>query len=565
MKIFSKELTPLFQKATGDAFPELTADELVKFVTLEKPADLAHGDFACPAPMRLAKKLGKNPRAIGQEIIERMPKDYRIASLKFADPGFINLTFDIHFLEEELKLLESGFSVERKTGLRPVIIEYSGTNAAKAMQVHHLITTILGQSLADLYEFMGYDVIRINHLGDWGTHFGKLIYAVETWGDEAEIHKNPNAEFLRLYVKFNTEAEKNPELEDEARKIFKALEEGDELRRGMWEWMVKESMEDLQKIFDRLGIHFDHTMGESFYLKMADEILEDGKKRGLFVEGEGGSLIFNMGEGAVPALIQKSDGTTLYLTRDIATVKYRVETWHPSAILYVVDVAQSLHFKQDFAISKALGYTGDTSLEHIFFGRMSFADRAMSTRKGNVILVDDLLNEAVERAGKLAAEKSGEIPRKDLERIVETVGIGSIKYGILSQDRIKNLIFDWDKMITLEGNSAPYLLYSYARAHSIIEKTGQNSFAGLPKLSDPLEVDLLRMMISFPEVLESALQENKPHIIANFMYELCQNFNRFYGHCKVLGDRTRLGLVQAFMHELKTGLTILGIPVLEKM
>ncbi len=567
MKILSKELGKLFEAAAMSAFPELTPEQILRFVTLEKPADSAHGDYACPAPLRLSKILGKNPQDIALAIIEKLQKDYRYDSVEFARPGFINLKLSKTFLEEELKILEGGFSVESRGGERPVIIEYSGTNAAKAMQVHHLITTILGQSLSDLYEFMGYDVIRINHLGDWGTHFGKLIYAVETWGDKSEIEKNPNSEFLRLYVKFNTEAEKNPELEDEARKIFKALEDGDELRMAMWNWMVKESLLDLEKIFVRLGVHFDHIMGESFYLKMADEILEEGKKRGLFVEGEGGSLIYNMGEGKTPALIQKSDGTTLYLTRDIATVKYRVDTWHPSTILYVVDVAQSLHFEQDFAIAKAMGYAQDSQLEHISFGRMSFANAAMSTRKGNVILVDDLLNEAVKRAGELAAKKAGDVSRDNLEKIIETVGISSIKYGILSQDRVKNLIFDWDKMISLDGNSAPYLLYSYARANSIIEKAGLE-LTGMPKLTEQLEIDLVRQMLKFPEVLEGALLEKKPHFIATFLYELCQNFNHFYGKCKVMGtpeQRTRLGLVRAFMHEVKTGLTILGIPVLEKM
>lgn len=565
MKILSHELGKLFQTSAKLAFPDLLPEQIVKFVTLEKPADIAHGDYACPAPLRLTKLLGKNPQDIAMAIIEKLPKDYRYESVEFARPGFINLKLSKNFLEEELKVLESGFSVEGHPGNRPVIVEYSSTNAAKPMGVHHLITTILGQSISDLYEFMGHDVIRINHLGDWGTHFGKLIYAVETWGDKSEIERNPNGEFLRLYVQFNNEAEKNPDLENEARKIFKALEEGDELRMAMWNWMVKESLEDLTKIFARLGVHFDHIMGESFYRKMADDVLEDGKKRGLFVEGEGGSLIFNMGEEVVPALIQKSDGTTLYLTRDVATVKYRVDTWHPDAILYVVDHAQSLHFEQDFAISNAMGYAEDCKLEHISFGRMSFADSSMSSRKGNVILVEDLLDEAVKRAGELAAKKAGDVSRESLEKIVEIVGISSIKYGILSQDRVKNLIFDWDKMISLDGNSAPYLLYSYARAHSIIEKTGQNSFIGMPKLSDPLEIDLVRQMLKFPEVLEAALSEKKPHIIATFLYELCQNFNHFYGKCKVMGDRTRLGLVQAFMHELKTGLTILGIPVLEKM
>lgn len=567
MKILSNELKPLFEKALTKAFGK----ECLDVLTVDSPSDTMHGDYSCAAPLRLAKKLKISPQEVAEEIIKNLPKDYRIESTVFANPGFINLKLSKEFLEESLKALEGGFSVEvGQETKQPVIVEYSSTNAAKPMGVHHLITTILGQSLSDLFEFMGYDVIRINHLGDWGTHFGKLIYAVETWGDQSEIHNNPNAEFLRLYVKFNTEAEKNPALDDEARKINKALEEGDELRKAMWEWMVKESLEDLAKIFKRLGVHFDHIIGESFYLSMTDEVLADGKRKTVFIEGEGGSLIYPFLD-KTPALVQKSDGTTLYLTRDVATVKYRMETWHPQSILYVVDHAQSLHFQQDFAIARALGYAEDCELEHISFGRMSFADKSMSTRKGNVILVEQILEEAVQRAGKIAVERAVDLPREELQKMMETVGIGSIKYAILSQDRVKDIIFEWDKMISLEGNSAPYLLYAYARANSIIKKSGENGFGGLPKLKDEREVDMVRKMCKFPEILQSAVKERKPHIVSTYLYELCQEFNRFYGALPVNNaqnedeKRCRLGIVQAFMHQMKAGLGILGIPVLDKM
>ncbi|MEK7146236.1 MAG: arginine--tRNA ligase, partial [Patescibacteria group bacterium] len=230
-----------------------------------------------------------------------------------------------------------------------------------------------------------------------------------------------------------------PDLDEEARKIFKQLEEGDELRLAMWQWMVSESIKDLSEQFQRLGIHFHHILGESFYRKGAEEVIQDGVQKGLFVEGEKGSLIFEMKGGETPALIRKSDGTTLYLTRDVATVKYRTETWHPELILYVVDHAQSLHFQQDFAVSKALGYAEDTELEHVSFGRMSFKDRSMSSRKGNVIILDDLLDEAVKRAAHLAADKGTELPRGELKELAELVGVSSVKYAVLSQDRNKDI------------------------------------------------------------------------------------------------------------------------------
>lgn len=572
MKILSQELKVLFSQATLEAFPEVTQEEALQWVTVEDPKNKDHGDYACSVAFKLSKKFGENPRTAAEKVIKHFPKDYRVESLEFAPPGFINLKLSDEYLAEALKQLEDGFSVEQ--GMhhdRPVIVEYSSTNAAKHMGVHHILSTVIGDVLANLLEFMGNEVIRINHLGDWGMNFAKLMYAMEVWGDMKEIHKHPNDEFTRLYVKFHQEAESQPELEDEARKIFKELEDGDEKRLELWKWIVHESLEDLKKLFVRLGVEFDHITGESFYLKMADEVLKDGIDRGLFVEGEGGALIFPMEGSETPALIQKGDGTTLYLTRDVATVKYRVETWHPELILYVVDVAQSLHFKQDFAIAQAMGYSEDTQLEHIAFGRMSFADASMSSRKGNVIRLEHLLDEAVKRAGELSAERGTELPREEYAQLAEIVGTGSVKYAVLSQDRQKDIVFDWNKIITLEGNSAPYLLYSYARSRSIVDKVGAVPLSGMPEFTKESEKKIVRQLLKFPDALDRALHERKPHIICTALYELCQEFNRFYGTTSVAGaetdlqKRTRLGLVHAFMHALKSGLTILGIPVLERM
>lgn len=594
MKILSRDLVALVSQALLSAFPELGAEEVLAALSIDDPRDAKHGEFATGVAMKLSKRLGKAPKDIAEALIANFPKDYRVETPEFAMPGFVNLKLSDAFLQEGLKHVESGFSVEAGVDTsaeetRPILVEYSSTNAAKHMGVHHIITTILGDALANLVEFMGHEVVRINHLGDWGTHFGKIIYAIEAWGDKAAIEANPNDELTRLYVKFHEEAELHPELEDEARKIFKALEDGDEERTALWKWIVEESLKDLRKIFTRLGVEFDHITGESFYLKMTDEVIADGLQKGVFTEGEGGSLIYPMGldekgEEKTPALIRKSDGTTLYLTRDLATIKYRVDTWQPEAILYVVDHAQSLHFVQDFTVAKALGYdkiataSGKdlvTSLEHISFGRMSFGDRSMSTRKGNVIKLSEILDEAVKRAGSLAANKGSELPREELYALTEIVGVASVKYTILSQDRNKDLVFDWDKIITLEGNSAPYLLYSYARASSIVQKAekqfGVLDLSGLPKLTEEAEKNMVRKLLKFPEALQRGYDERKPHIVTNALYDLCQEFNRFYGNVHVvnadteLQRRTRLGIVRGFMSVLKSGLSILGIPVLERM
>lgn len=570
MKTLSHQLKPLMIEAVHTAFPDLAEGDLLDLVSIEEPRDKTHGDYACPVAFRLAKMLGKSPQEIGEKIVLCFPDDFKVGSVEFAAPGFVNMRLNPRYLEEVLKEVEGGFHLEHLVEhKRPVIVEYTSTNAAKKVGAHHKITTFLGDCLANLFEFMGYEVMRLNHLGDWGTNFGQLIYAVETWGDRDVIHTNPCAELNKLYVRFHKEAEEKPELHDEARKIFKALEEGDELRRAMWEWIVSESVQDIDRMFARVGVHVKH-MGESFYLDKTDAIIEEGIEKGLFVEGEGGSLIFDMGEDQVPALIRKSDGTTLYLTRDIATVKYRVDTWDPEAVLYVVDHAQSLHFQQDFAIAKALNYEGTTSLEHISFGRMSFANRSMSTRKGHTIPLEEVVDEAAKRAAELAADRGTELPRAEFADVSELVGIASLKYGVLSQDRNKDIIFDWERIITLEGNSAPYLLYSYARAHKVVEKAGEVALSGIPQLSEDAELVLMRDLVKFPEVLETALAERKPHGICTFLYELSQNFNRFYSECRVADapdavKRSRVGLTTAFMGVMKTGLGILGIPVVERM
>ncbi|MFT7184507.1 MAG: arginyl-tRNA synthetase [Oceanicoccus sp.] len=572
MKVLSHQLKPLFVEACHSAFPEIAEGDLLELVTIGEPRDKAHGDFSTPVAFQLSKKLGKNPKDVGEAIVENFPKDYRIGSVEFVSPGFVNLRLDQKFLEEELKLLEKGFSLEDSVDhKRPIIVEYPSTNAAKPMGVHHILTTIIGDSLANLYDYMGYEVLRINHLGDWGTNFGKIIYAVETWGDEQVIHADPNKELSRLYVKFNEEAEKNPELEDEARKIFASLEKGDELRTTVWEWIVHESTEDLKRLLTRMGVEIDYTMGESFYRNMTDDVINLGIEKKLFFEGERGALIFDMGEDQVPAMVRKGDGATLYLTRDLATIKYRVDTWHPEAIFYIVDHAQSLHFRQNFTVAAALGYKEDTHLEHISFGRMSFKGSGMSSRKGNVVKLEDLLDEAAKRAGEMAAEKGTELTREEYARLAEILGTGSVKYAILSQDRNKDIHFDWEKIITLEGNSAPYLLYTAARAYSILRKVGALPLNGLPVLTDDSEIALIRQMIKFPEVLERTVQERKVHLICTYLYELSSLFNRFYGTVHVSNaetveqQRTRVGLIHAFLHQMKAGLSILGIPLVERM
>ncbi|NIA02200.1 MAG: arginine--tRNA ligase, partial [Nitrospirae bacterium] len=437
--------------------------------------------------------------------------------------------------------------------------------------VHHLLSTIIGQSLYNIYKFLGYNCIGLNYIGDWGTQFGKLTYAYKEWGDKKTIEKNPIDELLKLYVKFHEEAEKNPELEQKGRDEFKKLEEGDKENTKLWKWICKVSLEEVQKTYDNLGgIHFDLIQGESFFNDKMGAILEEGKKDKVFEKGEEGALIIKFeNEKYPPYLVQKSDGASLYATRDLAQMKYREETWHPEKILLVIDVAQSLYLQQLFETTEMMGLTKAEPV-HVVFGRMQFKDKKMSTRKGNIVLLDEVLKEAVEKAKKIVEEKNRDLKNKD--EVAHKVGIGAVKYTILSQNRTTNITFDWEKMLSLEGNSAPYLQYTYARAKSILRKTGKietQEEETTEKITEKTAT-LLRHLVKFKEYIVYTAQEYKPNILANYLHELAQKFNSFYNNVPVLRApekerEARLKIVEATSQVLKNGLTLLGVELTEEM
>lgn len=606
---FKDEIRDLIGAAVKKTYPEVS--EIAPHV--EYPAQEDRGDYATNIAMQLTKEIGSPPRKIAEKILENMGKTELVEKADVAGPGFINFFISRKALEEETKRInEKGgdYGKLQREEKRPVILEYSAPNIAKPLGVHHLLSTIIGQSLYNIFKEAGYETLSINHIGDWGTQFGKLIYAYEKWGDEETIKKSPISEFLKLYVKFHEEAEQNPELEDEARKEFRKFEEGNERNRELWKWFVEESMKEINKTYERLGgMHFDYTQGESFYEEKMDDILEDGKKKGVFEKGDEGAFVINYEDENIPTVpIQKKDGTTLYMTRDFATLKYRIERWDPYRILYVVDVAQSLHFKQLFLGAERLGWYDGERAEHILFGRMHMKDGGMSTRKGNVILLEEVLDEAVLRAEKIVEEKNPGLA--DKKEVAEKVGIGAVKYNILSQNRMTDITFEWDRMLSLEGNSAPYLQYSYARAKSILRKAEsaeapageraevktESEKSGLDDAENPQSTDpvnpkpenlkpadsepesgiaektaaLMRLFPRYKERLESAVAERKPNILANYLYELAQRFNSFYNAVPVLTAETeeknaRLEVVSASAQLIKNGLELLGVEVVEEM
>lgn len=575
-------------------------------VKVETPKDKSHGDYATGVAMKLGKSINKTPREMVDLIQKNLPSLPYIGKIEFAEPGFMNFTLSKSYLEGELKkilqLKEHYGSLDLGKG-KKAMVEFSSPNIAKPLGVHHLLSTLLGQAIANILTFCNYDVVTANFLGDWGTQFGKLIYAFKNWGDRATVEKDPLNELLKLYVRFHDEAEKDPALEDKGREEFKKLEEGDEQNRHLWLWIREESIKDLERLYVKLGVHFQEYLPESLYEGKTKEIIEEGKAKNVFVEGEKGALVVKFeNEEFPPYLIQKADGTTLYATRDIASIEDRINRFHPVKIVYVVDVAQSLHFKQLFATAQKLGLT-ESELVHVVFGRMNLPEGRMSTRKGTVILLDELIKEAMERAAKVVEEKSLALTDAEKEFIIEGVAMGAIKYQVLSQNRETNLTFDWDRMLSLEGNTAPYLQYSYARAESILRKAMEENSpapAALPEgidetqtdlftlveektngenarqetgepLAHPAEQALVRMLVRFPETVEAAAETYKPNLISNYLFELSQAFNGFYQEVQVLSTanpqlrQSRLDLVAGTARVLKNGLHLLGITVFEKM
>lgn len=537
-------------------------------ISLSIPQERKHGDFASPIALQLAKELKRSPLDIAKEIEQAIPKNDIIEKIEIVPPGFINF-----FLKDSFVIQSFFERKEEKITIgkgKTIVTDTSHPNVAKPMGIHHLLSTIIGASLNNIFSFCGYNVVKDNFIGDYGTQFGKLIYAYKTWGDKKKIEKNPIPELLELYVYFHNEAEKNPILDNKGRDEFKKLEEGDAENKALWQWIVDISLQEFLQIYKRLNISFDIMHGESFYEDKMASILELGKEKNVFVEGEKGAFIVHFeDEKLSTCVIQKSDGTTMYHTRDLARIDYWEKTYHPEMMINVVDVAQELYFKQLFAINDLLELTKSKNI-HISFGRMQFKDAKMSTRKGNIILLEEVLDEAIERSQKLIQTKESILSEKEQKKLAEIMGIGAVKYIILSQNRTTNIVFDWDKMISLEGNSAPYLQYTYARGKSILKKQEQEKTKELPSMLEPLEKELILKIGQFHEVVIESCKTFKPNLIANYLYELAQLFNSFYNKYPVLKAeiekrKLRLKLIESFCTILQVGLNLLGIEVPERM
>ncbi len=499
----------------------------------------------------------ENPAKKSSEVEKKVSKILEnydlIKSVKSIGP-YLNFYIDE---ERALKLLDTAKPSKRGR----VIIDFSSPNIAKPMNIGHLRSTIIGDSLRRIYEFNGWEVIADNHIGDWGTQFGKLIYAYKHWCNCDEFQKNPIGELTRIYIKFHKEAEKNPELEEKAREYFKRLENGDKELEKIWKLFVDKSLEEFKKTYEILGVKFTTFIGESFYAKMAKSIVDELIKSGIAKINDDKSVYVDLKTFNLPDLIiQKSDGSTLYQTRELAAIKYREKTYHPDKILYVVGSEQSLYFKQVFSVAKLMGFDSK-KYKHVDFGLIVTESGKLSTRKGKIILLKDVIEKAIKMAMEILKDRDIE----NKEEIAKKIAIGAIKFNDLKQNRSKNITFDWDKIMNFEGDSGPYIQYTNVRIKSILRKASSSSDF---KPETDTEKEIVKKLSKLRYISLKAMEENKPNYIASYLLDLCASFNKFYHETKVIGsekESSYVFLLSKISKTLEIGMNLLGIDPLEKM
>ncbi len=540
--------------------------------------DARFGDYQSNVAMVLAKRLKTNPRALATEIIEHFEPGELCQPAEIAGPGFINLRITAASLEagliaqikdpERLGLPQLSANLSKT-----IVIDFSAPNIAKPMHVGHIRSTIIGDCLARVSRALGHTVITDNHIGDWGTQFGMIIYGWKNFLDQAALDADPIEALLEIYKKVN-EACSDDSVRESCRTELVKLQQGDEENLAIWNQCVELSRSSLEKIYALLDVKFDHWLGESFYNDRLAPLVEELKNTGLAEESDGALCIFfpddpNLAERA-PCMIQKRDGGFNYATTDIATIEYRVESFSADDIWYVVGAEQKLHFDQIFAVAKKREL--DTELNFIPFGSIMGKDgKRFKTRSGDTVSLTDVLDEAVERAGKIIGEKNPDLSADEMEEISRIIGIGSVKYAELSQNRLTNYIFDWDNMLALKGNTAPYLINAYVRTRAIFRKLG-SEFEGIDsvQLTEPAEKTLALKLAQYAEAVPTVLTDFRPNLLANYLYELANTFHSFYEHCPVLRSEgqmreTRLALCDTTGKVLKKGLDLLGIQTTEIM
>lgn len=543
---------------------------------IETPADSKMGDYAFPC-FKFAKILRKAPPLIAKEIAEKIQGETlftKVESVNAYVNMFLNRETFVKAITQEVMEKGDAYGKSNLGEGKTVIVEYSAPNIAKPFHIGHIRSTVIGNSIYKIYDALGYDTVRVNHLGDYGTQFGKMICAYRHWGNKEDVENEPIKTLLTYYTKFHEEVKTHPELDQEARDIFSKLEKGEPEEVELWQWFRDESLKEFTKVYDMLNIQFDSYAGESFYSDKMPRFINELKDKGLMKESEGAQIVDLEEYGLSPALITKSDGSTLYITRDIAAAVYRKEHYNFYKNLYIVASQQNLHFQQWIQIVELLGYDWARDCVHIPFGLVSLEDGTMSTREGRVVFLEDVLNKAVEQTKEIILEKN--VNKDDIDETAKMVGIGAVMFQELSNNRIKDYVFSWEKILNFEGETGPYVQYTHARAASVLRNAGDEVLKKAKQGIDASYIcsdsayQLAKLLYKFPDVIVDAGEKYEPSIVTRHIVNIAQAFNRFYHDEHVLVDNeeekaAKVALVMAAKNTIKNGLGLLGIQAPEKM
>ncbi len=567
---FKKEIANMISECT-----QINSEELKTYI--EIPPDDTMGDYAFPC-FKLAKALKKAPPIIATEIKENIKSDGEIIDKIEIAGGYLNFYINkktlIRNVLEEMESKNSKYGNSNIGKGKNIVIDYSAPNIAKPFHIGHLRSTVIGAALYNIYKYLGFNVIGINHLGDYGTQFGKMIEGYKLWGKEYDLNEDPIGKLTDIYVRINNLCKEDENVLNECRNNFKKLEEGDQYCTELWKKFKELSLKEFQKVYDLLGSTFDSWNGESFYIDKMPEVIEKLKASGRLEESEGAKIVNLENAGiSTPIIIEKSNGSTTYATRDLAAILYRARTYDFDKALYVTSYEQNLHFKQIFETAKLLGldekYTN--SLEHVAFGMVLLKTGKMSTREGNVIKLEELLNEAISRAKDIIEEKNPELENK--EEIAKKVGIGAVIFNDLSNSRIKDEIFDWDTILNFQGETGPYIQYIYVRTKSIIdniEKLPDVKEININELQDEEEIKIIKLLYQFENVLENVIDKNEPSILSRYLINLAQAYSSYYNSNKILVEdiekkNARIYLTYMIGNVLQIGAKLLGIDMPNKM
>ncbi len=568
MQNLQDHIQSIVQAAFKSEFPDNATIAEVEY------CDIEFGHFSTNIAMASSKTIGKNPMEIAKQLAISVDKHPSISTVEVLKPGFINVRLTDKVLLKQLQNIYQdlpGYIGYSGTG-KKMIIDYSHPNIGKPMGVHHLLSTIIGDSIKRIYRQVGYEVIADNFIGDMGTQFGRLIYAVKNWGDMQAIEANPVPELLKLYVRFHIAEESDDSLDEAGRAEYKKLEQGDLENRELLSKIQAWSMAEVLEIYSKLNIEFDYFNGESFYEDKIDEIVDLGINKNLFKPSQGALVCVLDNPDEPPALIKKSDGTSLYLTRDLARVMYWQQQWKPDLMVNVVDVAQSLQLKQVYEVADKLGLTQAKNI-HVPFGRMTFKDESMSTRKGNIILVEDLIDTTKNKVSNQIVALSKDLNTTEQAKLSEIISINVIKYTILHQNRLSNLTFDWNNVLSIDGDSAPYLAYSAVRMQSVQNKSSHYNPEGNIDTTDVKpdmnEIELILALSRINQVYSRATNDFEPSQIAHYCYDLCRQYNSFYHTHQIIGengiDEFRLLLNNAIFQAVKMCFDAMGMEIPQKM